>query len=152
METYFIPTDLNAIGFVVKAFPNGIGQAFEELVAKIPGGFSRPYYGIAECIDGKMIYKAAALEKEEGEAEKLNLEKYIIPKGEYLAVRVTDWKNKTDKIKDIFAEMYKDERADHSTSSIEIYENEKDMLCLVKIDETKKESKYALREDAASRN
>ena len=66
MENYFIPTDLKVMGVVVKNFPDGIGEAFHAIVNRIPGEFSRPYYGIAELIKGKMIYKAAALEKEEG--------------------------------------------------------------------------------------
>jgi hypothetical protein len=66
------------MGMVVKNFPDGIGETFHALLNKIPGEFSRPYYGIAECIEGKMVYKAAALEKQEGEAEKLQLERFTI--------------------------------------------------------------------------
>ena len=148
MENYFIPTNLKVMGLVVKNFPDGIGEAFHSLMNTIPGEFSRPYYGIAECIEGKMIYKAAALEKEEGEAEKLQLERYFIPKGVYLAEKVSDWRSKTECIKDVFGEMYKDERADHNQPSIEVYQNEKDMLCLVKVKEAITD--YVLNEDTAT--
>jgi hypothetical protein len=44
--------------------------------------------------------------------------------------------------------MYKDERADHTQPSVEIYENETDMLCLVKVKETPAD--YVLNEDTAT--
>ena len=133
MKEYIIEKDIKAIGKIVTTFPMGIDQAFQELVKKIPGGFTRPYYGIGQCIDGKIIYVAAALEKFEGEGKQFGLQTYKIEKGNYLAEVVTDWRNKTDCIKDVFEDMYKDERADRSAPSIEIYENDSVMQCLVKM-------------------
>jgi len=133
MKEYTISKDINAIGTPVKTFPLGIDQAFQDLVKKIPGGFSRPYYGIGDCIDGKMTYIAAAMEKTEGEGKQLGLETYKIEKGNYLAEEITDWRDKTACIKDVFEKMYKDDRADRSAPSIEIYENDHVMKCLVKL-------------------
>jgi hypothetical protein len=132
MKEYIIPTDINAIGSEVKTFPLGIDQAFDSLVKKIPGGFSRPYYGIGDCIDGKITYIAAAMERTEGEGRQLGLQSFKIEKGKYLAEEITDWRGKTSCIKDVFEEMYKDSRVDRSAPSVEIYENDRSMLCLVK--------------------
>lgn len=137
MKEYIIEKDIKAIGKIVTTFPMGIDQAFQELVKKIPGGFNRPYYGIGQCIDGKIIYIAAALEKSEGEGKQLGLETYRIEKGNYLAEEISDWRGKTDCIKDVFENMYKDDRADRSAPSIEIYENDIVMRCLVKISNSK---------------
>jgi hypothetical protein len=115
---------------------------------KLPDGNKRVYYGIGECVDGKIIYIAAAEEKYAGEGKKYGLENYNIEKGNYLVEEIRDWRPKTNTIKDVFDKLYKDKIADKSKPSIEIYQDEKIMLCLVKIDpakierETELESNY----------
>ena len=133
MKEYIIPKDITAIGKVVNTFPLGIDDAFQSLVKIIPGGFSRPYYGIARVIDGKMSYIAAAMEHKEGEGKQLGLETFKIEGGIYLAEDVSDWRNKTSCIKDVFEKMLKDVRADRAKPCIEIYENDSVMHCLVKM-------------------
>jgi predicted transcriptional regulator YdeE len=132
METYEIKNNLNVMGFEVKDFPNGIGAAFDSLVAKIPGGFNRPYYGISTMNGGKIIYIAAALEQDAGEAGKLGLTQYVIDKGQYLAVTVTDWRKKTDQINGVFHKMFEDKRAQKGAPCVEWYKNDEEMMCLVK--------------------
>ena len=108
MEKYNLQNDMKVFGVQVKTFPNGIGEAFDALVKMLPGGFDRSYYGISYMSnDGAMVYIAAAIEKEEGEAEKYNCERYTIEKGEYLAITVNDWRSKTDCIKDVFYVLIK---------------------------------------------
>jgi predicted transcriptional regulator YdeE len=99
----------------------------------LPGGFDRSYYGISYMsTDGKMIYIAAAIEKQEGEAEMYNCERFTIEKGEYMAITVNDWRNKTDCIKDVFHEIIMDSRADKTKPAIEWYKDDKEMVCMVK--------------------
>ena len=76
----------------------------------------------------------------EGEAEKYNCERYIIEKGEYLAVAITDWRKKTDCIKDVFHDMMEDDRADKTKEVVEWYKTETEMICLVKIRTTRNHS------------
>ena len=133
MKDYQISSNINVMGAVVKTFPMGIGEAFENLMRNVRGGFSRNYYGIGECKDGKIVYIAGAEEKSPGEANELGLDHFTIEKGNYLAEEVLDWRTKTNCIKDVFEEMYKDERADRSAPSIEIYVDDKKMLCLVRV-------------------
>ena len=133
MKDYQICSNINVMGAVVKTFPMGIGEAFENLMRNVRGGFSRNYYGIGECKDGKIIYIAGAEEKSPREANELGLDHFTIEKGNYLAEEVLDWRTKTNCIKDVFEEMYKDERADRSAPSIEIYVDDKKMLCLVRV-------------------
>lgn len=134
MEKYTLQTNLKIFGVQVKTFPNGIGEAFDALVKMLPGGFDRSYYGISYMSnDGAMVYIAAAVEKEEGEAEKYNCERYIIEKGEYIAITVNDWRSKTDCIKDVFYEIIKDSRIDKTRPAIEWYKDEKEMICMVKM-------------------
>ena len=133
MKDYQIRSNINVMGAIVKTFPMGIGEAFENLLKKIPGGFSRNYFGIGECKDGKIIYIAGAEEKSPSEANELGLDHFVIEKGNYLAEEVLDWRTKTNCIKDVFEQMYKNERADRSAPSIELYLDDKRMLCLVRV-------------------
>ena len=81
MEIFNLTTDIRLFGIEVKTFPSGIGEAFETLVKKISDDYNRSYYGISQMIDGVIIYKAAAEEKYEDEAEKYRCEQYSIEKG-----------------------------------------------------------------------
>ena len=77
MKTLILEKDLNVFGIEVKTFPEGIGKAFDELIQKTGDcAGERNYYGLSSMNnDGKMMYKAVAEEKYEGEAEKFNYEK-----------------------------------------------------------------------------
>lgn len=132
--TYKIENDIRVFGREVPTFPDGIKEAFTTLFEMIPDGRNRSYYGVSYMDDkGKIIYKVEAEEKYEGEAEKCNCERYIIEKGDYLAVTLENWRNQTGCIKDIFHEMMKDERADMITPVVEWYKSDDEMLCLVKM-------------------
>ncbi|MCW3110980.1 MAG: DinB family protein [Segetibacter sp.] len=137
MDTYYLEHDLRIFGVQVKTFPNGIKEAFDELIKKLPPADERPYYGISECTKEGIIYIAAAPETFEGEGEKYGYEKFIVEKGEHLTVTVFDWLKKTHCIKNVFEEMFTDIRADRTKPCIEIYKNDKEMVCMVKTVEAK---------------
>ena len=133
MEKQKFEKDLNVFGIEVKTFPNGIGDAFDELVKKTgDNAGERNYYGISEFKNGKIIYYASAEEKREGEAEKYNYESLKIEKGEYLAEPLKNWRTKTDCIKDVFTEMMKSNDVDKMKPCIEWYKNDEEMLCMMK--------------------
>jgi len=137
METYNLKTDLKVFGKEVTTFPLGIKEAFSALLERIPDGFKRTYYGLSYMDEmGKIIYKAAAEENYAGEAEKYNCKRYLIEKGEYLAVSITNWRDNTDCIKDAFHDMMEDDRADKTKEVVEWYKTETEMLCLVKAKES----------------
>jgi hypothetical protein len=63
MEKYLIESDLTVFGVQVKTFPLGIGEAFDQLIQLLPGGFDRSFYGISFLSKaGTMVYIAAATE------------------------------------------------------------------------------------------
>jgi len=134
MEKVTLPHDLKVFGVHVNTFPNGIGDAFDALIKRIPDGERRSYYGISDMSDdGRILYYAAAEEKFEGEAKTYNCDIYIVKKGEYLTVTVNNWRKKTDSIKDVFEAMMSDERIDKTNPCIEWYKNNDEMLCMVKL-------------------
>ena len=133
MEKLTLKEGLKVFGFKVTIFPEGIGAVLEQLVNRIPEGLARSYYGISEMTKDGMIYRATVEEKEEEEGAKYSCESYSIEKGEYLTITLTDWRQKTDSIKDIFHVLLQDNRVDKKKPAIEWYKNEHEMLCMLKI-------------------
>ena len=130
MEKYTLPHDLKVFGIHVKTFPNGIGEAFDALMKRMHGGNTRSYYGISELGEkGDILYYAATEETLDGEAKKFGYDIYIVKKGEYLTVTVTNWRKKLDSIKDVFDAMLNDDRIDKTNPCIEWYRNNDEMLC-----------------------
>jgi len=138
IETYHQQDGLEVFGHPVKTFPQGIGDAFGALMKMIPDGNKRSYYGLSKIdTGGNVLYLAAAEEKFPGEAEKYGCERYSIPKGDYLAVTVHDWRTRTDCIKDVFHEMMQDQRADNSKLCVEWYYGDNEMLRMLPADPVK---------------
>jgi predicted transcriptional regulator YdeE len=133
METYNLKNDVNVFGVQVKSFPNGVGEAFHDLIKLFPADDKRSYYGIFSMAEnGNMVYYAAAEETYQGEAEKYKCERRTIEKGEYLTEPIHDWRKNTDCIKDVFMKMSTDERVDHTKPGVEWYKNDDEMLCMLK--------------------
>ena len=71
MEKYDIKNDIKVFGSMVKTFPAGIKETFDELIKKTGDlAGARSYYGISEFKEGIMQYYAVAEEKTPGESEK----------------------------------------------------------------------------------
>ena len=71
MEILELKNDVQTFGFQVKRFPQGIQEAFDALIAMVPEGLGRSYYGISYMDDqNRVVYIAAVEEKNDGEAEK----------------------------------------------------------------------------------
>jgi len=137
MEKHNIPQDIKVFGSRVETFPDGIGEAFDKLIKMLPSDNERPYYGISECTKEGIIYKAAALETYNGEAEDYDCEIFTIEKGDYFTQTVTNWRSKTASMKQVFEDMFRDELSDRSSPCIEVYNNENEMVCMVKADQRK---------------
>jgi hypothetical protein len=133
METIKIKDNISVFGFQVDSFPEGVGDAFDNLMNIVPDGIDRTYYGISYMDGDKVIYHAAVQELHAGEAEKYNCKRYTIQKGEYLTTRVHDWKKKTHTIKDVFADMLKSGHPVEGRPAIEWYLNDNEMQCLIRV-------------------
>jgi predicted transcriptional regulator YdeE len=133
MDTYEVKKDISVFGFQVKTFPERIGEAFDSLIAMVPEGLNRSYYGISFMTPkNEVVYIAAVEEKNKGEAEKNRCNRYTIEKGKYIVVRVLGWREKTDRIKDVFDSMMKEKSIDLTKPCIEWYINDDEMLCMIK--------------------
>ena len=134
MEKLIFENDVKVFGIEVNTFPAGISNAFDELIkATGDAAGERNYYGVSSMNkDGKMLYKAVAEEKFDGEATVFNYEKSTIEKAEYLYEVLKQWRGKTACIKDYFHLMMQDENVDKTKPCVEWYKNDEEMLCMVK--------------------
>ena len=132
MEKYILENEVKVFGVVVETFPTGIEEAFRSLMKILNEEFNRSYYGITEMKENRMIYKAVAEEKYNGEAEKYYLEKSVIEGGTYFTETIKDWRNNTDCIKDVFQKMMLSNQVDKAKPCIEWYKNNDEMLCMMK--------------------
>ena len=138
MDTYTLQNDVKTFGFQVNTFPEGVGDAFDKLVKLFPDGEKRSYYGISESAPGGGFrYYAVAEEKVDGEGKKFGYPEITIEKGKYLATILKDWRNNIACIKDIFNDMFHDNRVAKGKPCIEWYKTMDEMLCMVPTDPAK---------------
>jgi hypothetical protein len=133
MDRFNLKQEIKVFGFQVENCPEGIGEAFNDLVNRVGGSFRRQYYGISQMKDGGIIYKAAAEATFEGEGRQFGFEEFEIEKGEYLAVIIRDWRKKTESIKDVFHEMVGDRRVDCTKPFVEWYKDDDEMICMARV-------------------
>jgi hypothetical protein len=133
MEKITIDNNVSLWGFQVKSFPQGISEAFDSLMTMIPDGLDREYYGYSLMDGDEICYYAMAVELVPGEAERYNASRKTIEKGEYLAVKVKGWKEKTHTINDIFHEMMQGRGADPESPAVERYIDDEEMVCMIKL-------------------
>jgi predicted transcriptional regulator YdeE len=139
METFNLKRDIKVFGQQVVRFPQGVKEAFDELVHIVPEGLKRAYYGISKMDkDGNIMYYAAVEETVDGEGKKYGYDYYTIEHGKYLAEPVKDWQANIACIKDVFGEMMKDKRYDETKPCVEWYKDDKEMLCMLKTKDRKK--------------
>src|SRR6476659_6215373 len=135
-EKYFIDNDIKVACVKASSFPMGIGEAYHKLGATLPASEQRKFYGISYADkDGNIIYRAAANELHEGEAEEFGLETFTIKRGEYISEFLKDWKKDETQIGKTFQKLLHDPRIDREQGyCLEIYPNAKDVRCMVLLD------------------
>ncbi len=138
MEKYFLKDDIKLICVAAKSFPGGVMEAFEILGEKVNTKKGRRLFGISlPGRDGKLIYKAAANQNYDGEADKLGCESFIIKKGTYNVIVISDFMNNIQDIGKAFDEILKDPLIDPNGCCVEMYLNEKDVRCMVRLNPEK---------------
>jgi predicted transcriptional regulator YdeE len=138
METLILVEDVHTWGARVSSFPKDIGEAFDELIKAARGGDKRSCYGISYMDDaGGIFYFAAIEEQTADDISDSCYQRYTIPRGQYLAVTIQDWRQKTDAVKDVFNEMMQDERFEQCTHCIEWYKDDREMVCMLQANPAK---------------
>jgi hypothetical protein len=132
MEKYYIDKDIKVFYVTATSFPEGVGGAFKKLLSFIPKPNKRLLYAISSPTEkGIIIYKAAVEESFPGEGEQNGCETFLIKKGEYWSELLPDWHRDESIVGKTFQKLLKHPNLDKNGYCLEIYPNEKDILCLV---------------------
>jgi len=136
METQNLKESLRVFYIEASSFPNGVKGAHEKLHSLVHSNKNRRFFGISwGGSDGNIIYKAAAEELYEGEGEKYGCETFTIEKGNYISDTLHDWQRDESQIGRKFREMLKDPRVDKNGYCVEEYASDKDLICMVKLND-----------------
>lgn len=135
MEILNIEQPVQLACVTATSFPAGIGEAWNRLHLQFPPKKERRFYGISHGNGrGGIIYKAATAELFKGEAEQADFETFTILAGKYLGVTLINWKQDETIIGRTFQQLLADDRIDDGEGyCVELYLNENDVQCMVKM-------------------
>lgn len=134
MEIFTLGNDVKVFCETAKSFPEGIVKAHKELHSIVPFAEERRYYGISRPnAKGVIIYKAATEEIYQGEAEELGCETFNIKSGRYISLLISDYMNDIQNIAKAFQILKTHPGIDPEGYCIELYLNEKDVRCMIKL-------------------
>ena len=115
-----------------ESFPDKVEKAHKELHALVSEKENRKFFGLSRPENGgKIVYKAATEELENGEAEKKGLESFTIKKGEYISLFIPRFCDDPQSVGKAFQELLTYPDIDENGYCLEIYETEVDVRCLV---------------------
>lgn len=136
MEKQILDKDIKTFYVEASSFPNGVMAAHRQLQSLLVNPQERIFYGISfGGPGGIIIYRAAVEESYDGEAEKLRCATFLIKKGIYLSETMKDWKRDELSIGKTFRKLLADPHLDPDGYCVEIYLNERDVQCMVKIND-----------------
>lgn len=135
METYYLKSDVKLLCVDAISYPEGIEAAHQKLRGLLPTTSDRKFFGISHPQNGKIIYKAGVEESFAGESEQLKLEVFAVKKGEYKGARIINYLDHIESIGKTFEKILKDPRIDPQGCCVEMYLNEKDVQCMVRLEQ-----------------
>jgi len=135
METITFNSDIKVLYITATSFPDGVLAAHEKLHSLLPFSKERKYFGISRPENGVIVYKAAAEELNEGEAEKLNCDTLVLKKGKYISLTIHDYMKDIPAIGKAFTELLLHPDLDPKGYCVEWYLNDKDVQCMIRLKE-----------------
>jgi hypothetical protein len=119
-----------------KSFPEGIQDAHKNLRALIRKKPERRFFGLSRPEDGNgIIYRAGAEELVNGELSLFGLESLTILKGTYIYIDVPDYTADPQAIRKAFDRLTSRPDIDPEGYCVEWYLNEKDVKCMVRLND-----------------
>ncbi|HTE33560.1 MAG TPA: hypothetical protein VK666_24430 [Chryseolinea sp.] len=135
MENRMVEKDIHILYVTAESFPDGIVSAYEKLHKQVPASPERKFYGLSRPEKGQgTVYKAAVEVKSPDEAKKLKLDTMVIPKGNYIAETVYNYKKDVALIRKTFDKLLKQPNIDPQGYCVELYSpNDQDVTCMVRV-------------------
>jgi len=139
MKKFELTKDMVVLYLPAESFPDGIQPAFDQLEKRLSSNNNRAVFGISwPDQQGKILYKAAAEEKYDGEGKKYELDTFTIKKGTYISELIEDYEKNLPLIGTTFRQLLHHPELDINAFCLEWYKGN-DVLCMVKLDPLKKE-------------
>ena len=122
---------------VVRAdeFPRGIQAAWDNLESKLSSLKGRKFYGVARYEGSQEVYYAGVVAAGDEEAAALGFPTMMIKGGKYARVKLSDWRDDTDKIAPIFEELVRDFPVVPNGPQLEYYRSQSELHLLVPLAE-----------------
>lgn len=138
MEKYQLDREIKVFYIQADSFPAGVMAAWQKLHSLFPEPRERKYFGISWPEDkDAIVYKAATEENYPGEAVKYGCETFLIKKGEYTSTVIVDFMKDVQRIGAAFRELLGNPQIDPGGCCVEVYFNEKDVRCMVRLEDVK---------------
>ena len=134
MELYHLNNDITLFCVTASSFPSGVMAAHKQLHSLVNDSSERDYFGLSKPNEkGVIIYKAAAKELTEGEGHLLGCESFVIEKGVYASICISNFCDDIQSIGNAFQQLIAHPNLDPKSHCIECYIGEKDVRCMVKL-------------------
>jgi len=133
MKEIELAEDIRLMIVKAKAFPHGVVPAYQELERAISKPAGRSFYGISRgAEDGGILYWAGV--RPIGDEERrLRLEQFTVRRGTYISETLTNWRGREHVLGETFKKLYSDPRVDPLGSCVEWYQDNGDVICMVRI-------------------
>lgn len=133
MEEFTLNEEIKVMCVAAESFPDGIAAAHQKLDTIAPVASDRRHFGLSWGSGDGTVYKAAAEEKEAGEAERLGLETFTIRSGKYAGEIVENFMQNIPKVAETFKKLLAHPELDPNGYCLEWYLSYRDMKCMVKL-------------------
>jgi len=137
MDKFNLKGDIKVFYVTANSFPQGISEAIDKLLSLFDFSKDRKIFGLSRPENNSgIVYRAAAEEMYDGETEKLNCETLVIPKGNYVAINVTDFRKDIMSIDRVFQKLLKEPNLDPQGYCVEWYATDRESVtCMIRLDE-----------------
>lgn len=124
--------DITIFCITADSFPDGVMHAWHRLHKTLPATTGRTFYGISHGSANGIVYKAGVQEAFAGEGAMYGCETVVIPKGDYMAETILDFPRQMHRFGEVFQTMIHHPDCAADALCVEWYQNETDVVCLVK--------------------
>ncbi len=133
METITIDKDIRVLYVTATSFPEGIADALAQIHALVPEVPGRRFFGVSRPESAAVIiYRGAAEEMQEGEAERLHCDTLVLKAGKYFVLTVKDYVKDIQAIGRAFQTLLHRPDLDPLGYCVEWYYNDKDVHCMIR--------------------
>lgn len=134
MEKLTFDHDITLFYVTAISYPDGILHAHQTLHAKVPFTIDRDYFGVSRPENGSIVYRAAAKELINGEAEKYGCDTLVLKKGTYISLNVKNYRKNPTVITTAFERLLLRPDLDPQGYCVEWYSNDEDALkCMIRL-------------------